>query len=183
MLLGQQFRGSSGYWNNVTLTFDNIVLPPAVPTPYSGDTTGAPTFRRPGNINNLSNIGTAVPYEVVPFYVTADGVYSVETLQAFDSVPLIYSGSFDPDNALANLMKVYNQGLAGDPERDIVLLSTNTQYYLVVTGYLNSDFGPFSGTITNGAGVVGWAELGYVPEPTLLAALPAVALVRRRRSV
>jgi hypothetical protein len=181
MLMAQQFAGSSAGWNNVSVTLDNVALPPTVATSFSGDTTGDPQFNRPSSLTTLSTLGTAVPHEVIPFYVSASGDYDIETLQGFDGYPLLYSGSFSAANPLTNLEELLDVGFAGEPDGGTVTLAAGTQYFLVMTGFENSDFGVYSGTITNGRSVAGQAVLGIVPEPTSLLALAAFTLAGRRR--
>lgn len=181
MLMAQQFEGSSANWNNVTVTLDNIVLPPIVVTNFTGNTAGDPTFNRPATLTTLSSLATAVPYEVIPFYVSASGSYDFETAQGFDGYPLLYSGSFSASAPLTNLKAVLDLGFEGEPDGGSVVLTAGTQYYLVMSGYENSDFGPFAGSISNSRGVAGSATLGLVPEPTTASGLVLLGLIRRGR--
>lgn len=171
---------------------------------WSGDTTGGSTFNRPSSFSTLSGVGTAVPYQVQPFWVTVGGTYSFEVNGGShtDTYALAYS-SFDPNNPLLGLMdgdddfsgsfsllSGTGQGWASSviaPGEGTnysggtgLILNANTQYYAVVTGYGNSDFGSYDAAIGGGQGRV---VLGAVPEPaTMLALFAGVAgLAARRR--
>ncbi len=115
-----------------------------------GDTTGAPTFNRAtANFGGLSGAGSAVPFNAIPFTVTADGNVRVETIvgpTTFDTVAFVYT-SFDPANALAN-------GVAGSDDTGggpcggfncslINQVLPAGQYVAVVTGFNNTDFGVY----------------------------------------
>lgn len=175
---------------------------------WGGDTTGAPTFNRPSGLSSLSGVGTAVKYQVQPFYVTVSGSYAFEanfaTGTSWDGYILAYTGSFNPATPLANLINGdddYTGALpllggtsasAGDAARIATGQSTNfapgglnlvanTQYYAVVAGFGNTDAGQYRAAIGGGQGdVIG----GVVPEPASMAALGAglLAFARRRRS-
>lgn len=175
---------------------------------FSGNTTGDPTFNRPVSIGSLSGVGTAVPYDVVPFYVTVTGSYSMEllsTTSGYDPYALAYS-SFAPGSPLVGLingdddwtgplpmLSATGTGLdasnitPGDSSNFVptgLPLTAFTQYYAVVTGFDNSDFGVYEGAIGRGPGdAIG----GLVPEPSSIALgafglASAVVFGLRRRS-
>lgn len=178
----------------------------AVDAFWSGDTTGDPSWNRPTSFSSLSGVGTAVPYEVQDFWVTASGqyVFEVDGNSHPDTYILVYSGSFNAGTPLANLIAgdddfsgtftVLSGTGQGFASSRIALgessnyggagtglnLTANTQYYAVVTGFGNTDFGTYRAGIGNGPGDV---RLGAVPEPGTMIALGAglAALAARRR--
>jgi hypothetical protein len=170
---------------------------------WSGDTTGDPTFNRPSSMTSLSGVGTAVPYEVQPFFVLTSGQYIMETFGTTHSDPyiLVYGPTWNPATPLVGLVNgdddftgaftlLTGSGSGLDASRIAsgdftnfnsggLNLTANTQYYAVVTGFGNSDFGAYDAAI----GGVGKVRLGLVPEPGTMIALGAgiAALAARRR--
>jgi hypothetical protein len=170
----------------------------------AGSTTGNPTWNRPSSLGGLSGVGTATPYAVVPFYVSAATSYLAETSTPLhDGYLLVYAGSFNAATPLVNLIDGDDDftgpfaflggsgfGLdassigAGDGSNYTLGAGLNlvpaTQYYAVVTGFGNTDAGDFRGAIgsTTGAGGV---TIGLLPAPGALAALGLGGLVATRR--
>ena len=157
---------------------------PAQAVDYTGDTTGADTWNRPLSGNPptlLSGLANATPYSVQPITVDTDGGYSfLSVADGWDNYLFLYAGAFDPAAPLANAVigndDFPNVGASGF---DGVALSTGTTYFVVTTGFSNTDFGAFSNSIS------GPGNVALVPEPgsALLAALglAAVGLRIRRR--
>lgn len=144
-----------------------LVAAPASAAEIVGDTTGNPTWNRPvGGGPGLSGVGTATPYEAIPFTVDAAGNYvlALSALTAnFDIYLHLYQNSFDPNNQLSNLLAGNDDG---GPGLDSLLnfgLATGTSYFAVVSGFSNSDFGSYRLAVT-GPGNVSIG--GAVPEPT-----------------
>ena len=138
----------------------------------TGDTTTGATYNRPlEDLSAISLTGTAVRYGTTQINVSTSGVYTVLTAGAYDTFTTLYSPSFNPlmslNNArianddLAGTTGLRNSGLAFD-------LVANTNYFLVNTGFANTDFGAFVNTI-GGAGVV-------TVNPALVAPAPATIL-------
>lgn len=168
---------------NVNLS---LLLPPPPPTILlSGELdSGDGTFNRPNTgapPTTLSTTGTSVFYEVNPFFVTADGTYSLEQGNStFDDFMVLYGGSFDPLNPLANVIEADDDD--GDGLNSLISrpLVAGVQYYLVNTSFGNNAVGTYDVIVTNPAG--GTAVAGLIPEPAtlgLLAGLAAFALRRR----
>lgn len=176
---------------------------------FGGTTAGDPTFNRPTSLSSLSGVGTAVPYELVPFFVTASGTYSMELhslTTGYDPYALAYS-SFSSGTPLAGLLNgdddfsgslpmlgttvsdaltasLIASGQASNYAAGGLSLTAYTQYYAVVTGFANDDFGTFEAAVGGGPGdAIG----GLVPEPSsiVLGALglaAAIGYTVRRRS-
>jgi len=165
----------------------------AAPVDFSGALTESdPVFHRPFTTFNLSGVGTATSYDVFNFHVTADGVYSMETLSAnfssSDSFLALYANAFDASSPLTNLLRVDDD--SGDDALSLIIeaLQADVRYFLVVTSYFNSAFGTYTGsfdTVSGGGQVVLGDAASDVPEPATLALLPlamlGMTLARRRQ--
>ena len=153
---------------------------------FGGSTTGAPTWNRPLEaLTGLSPIGTAVPYVVTGFTVDQADFFTFDSTATlgWDNFLFLYELTFDPLDPLTN-------ALIADDDNPIVGLSgfslnllAGTQYYLVTTGFGNTNFGDFTNTISANSGT---AVLdATVPEPSTLfvagAGLSLLGLARRRR--
>jgi hypothetical protein len=187
---------------------------------FTGDTTGGPTFNRPVSLSSLSGSGTAVAYQVIPFWVNASGSYAVDVdsqsslgFTHTDQYILVYSGAFNPATPLANLIngdddhaastgaygplatfgvvaptggldgsRIAASGAGGNYAAGGLSLTAFSQYYLVVTGFGNTNVGTFQGAIGGGPGD---AFLGAIPEPGSLALIGLGSMlglfVRRRK--
>lgn len=178
---------------------------------WTGDTTGGPTFNRPVGFGGLSGVGTAVAYEVTPFFVSVSGQYVFEadyrnsTGASWDGYILVYSGSFDAGSPLSNLIagdddylgafSVLPGATTGGLQGSRIALgdasnfggagtglnlTAGAQYFAVVTGFGNAEFGTYTAGIGGGQGLV---TLGLIPAPSAVAllGLGGLAAVRRRR--
>jgi hypothetical protein len=149
---------------------------------YDGSTVGQPTWNRPiqdGSFppSSLSSVGTAVPYEVVPFTVSQFGTYSMmsESLipASWDNYGLLYVDTFNANQPLLN-------ALIGNDDFDVppVIglagfnydLNPGTPYYFVTTGFENTDVGTYRLTIT------GPGDITLVPEPGQVAMMALTIL-------
>ncbi|WP_228014335.1 PEP-CTERM sorting domain-containing protein [Fortiea sp. LEGE XX443] len=162
----------------IALSLGSTLPSQAFTVSYSGDTTNAPTFNRPetegfeGGTNPptaLSSNGTAVPYFSQAFLVDTTGSYDVVGSQAFLGIQFLYQNSFNPTNPLVNLLSGNdpfpdegNSGFNG------LSLTANNQYFLVTTGFDNSDnsFGTFTNTITGPGNITLGTTPANVPEPS-----------------
>ena len=163
-----------------SLAATTFLAPTAQAVNFSGNTTGEPTWNRPLSGNpptSLSGVGTAVPYESQPFYVTANGAYDfliTGTSPAnWDTYAFLYVSNFDPTSQFTNVI-IGNDDFPsiGQSGFNGVGLTANTQYFFVTSGFGNTNFGVYDGSITGGGDVI----LGTVPEPlTMLGAGAAVA--------
>ena len=135
---------------------------------YSGDTTGEPTWNRPSAFDALSVVGTDVPYQVQQFSVTTSGAYSMEVIAgSFDSYLHLYVGSFNPLDQLTNLLALDDDDGAGLFSLIVEPLIAGTQYFLVTTGFSNTNYGTYTNEISGQGNIVlGQAQ---IPEPHMLA--------------
>lgn len=156
----------------------------AAPVDFSGALTESdPVYNRPFTTFALSNVGTAVSYDVFDFHVTADGVYSMETLSASvvndDTFLALYANAFDASSPLTNLLSVDDDAGAGFLSLISRALQADTRYFLVVSSYGNAEFGDYTGrfdTVSGGGQVVLGDAASDVPEPATLALLPLALL-------
>ncbi len=158
----------------------------------TGDTTGKPTWNRPLEgfppVPPLSAVGTAVPYEVTTFTVTADGIYSFVNLATnpvnWDNYLHLYRDSFDPTDQFTNLLAGDDDfGFIGRSGFDFGLLAGVT-YLTVTSGFTNSSFGEWEMTI-RGPGDILLGGGGVIPEPgtwaLMMAGFGLVGCALRRR--
>lgn len=152
--------------------------------PFSGAlSTTDPLFNRPRALNALSTASTAVHYDVIPFTVSADGVYSFETTSAAfspgstdDTFLLLYRNAFNPATPLVDVLAL-NDDIdfsAGNRLSRIggQSLFAGTDYFLVVTSFFNGVTGTYAdemSTVRGGDIVIGGRA--SVPEPGTLALL------------
>jgi len=81
-------------------------------------------------------------HDVIPFYVDTSGTYTLtDNFVTIDASMGVYSQPFDPSNVTAGCVAVVDDLGAAN-------LSANTQYYLVVTTWFPSTFGPYQVTIS-----------------------------------
>jgi PEP-CTERM motif len=154
-----------------------LMAAPAAAQTFTGTTSLAdPTFNRTTAgtpPTTLSLVGTAVHYQLLSFEVTADGNYDfllegTDPLN-WDTFLALYEGSFNPADALQNVLVANDDfptiGVSGFTAG----LMTGTSYFAIVTGFANSDVGAWTLDIS-GPGLavpVG----GAVPEPAAWAML------------
>ncbi|MEO7410103.1 MAG: PEPxxWA-CTERM sorting domain-containing protein [Sphingomicrobium sp.] len=131
----------------------------------TGDTTAGSVFNRPLQDGSaLSAVGTATRYDVINFTVDTNGEYSFIIAAMFDPFFGLYANNFDPNAPLANDL-IYNDDLLGFTTSGFsTALTAGTQYYAVVTGFANSDFGAYALTGA-GPGAINLVNAG-VPEPS-----------------
>jgi hypothetical protein len=138
---------------------------------FQGDTTGDPTFQRPTTVGDGTSgscfttaAGSAIRYEVITFTTDTSGQYVIDILAPdpiFDTYLLLYEGSFDPTDQCQNLIALDDDnastnnstiGAGSYSGRDPLVLTAGTEYNVVVTGFSDTNFGVYNGTISGPSG-------------------------------
>lgn len=152
-----------------TPTRPAAVIPAATVT-YSGTTVGSPTFARA--IADCTALdGDEVNYSVQPFTVDTAGAYDLTSEQDYDAFIFLYTGAFDPSNALTNCTAGNDDGAAGIGTSEIFAasLASGTSYFLVTASYAQGESGSFTNTITGPGNI-------SLPAIALAKTSPGVAL-------
>jgi hypothetical protein len=139
---------------------------------FTGNTAGLSLWQRPiGNGTNppsiLSSMANAVPFLSCPFKVSAGGTYDFlgtsTTPSNWDNYSFVYSNSIDATQPLMDVLignddfsTVGKTGFNGVP------LIAERQYFYVMTGFQNGDFGAFTATITGPGDIT----VICIPEPS-----------------
>lgn len=162
---------------------------------YNDTTVGHSTWQRPvaGNppVPPASGVGTAVRYQAEPFYVTLTGSYnmlSVGTVPInWDNYLFLYHTNFTSALPFSNVIIGNDDNpTIGSSGFNGVNLTAGTQYYLVTTGFSNSDMGAFTNTISGPSTAIRGLVGSAVPEPGSIALLVGMAgmggmMLRRRK--
>jgi hypothetical protein len=157
---------------------------------YSGDTTGRPTWNRPGAGSPPTVISSyTVPYDVFRFTVDAPGSYSFNSSSPYDNYGFLYQGSFNPISPLTNVI-IGNDDSSNIPGTSwdygfSTNLTAGTNYFLVSTGFSLGESGAFTTTII-GSGNISAATAA--PEPftiigTLVGGTAAMRMRKKLKSV
>lgn len=155
---------------------------------FNGDTTSGLTYNRPLSGRPpvaLSNVGTAVRYQVTDFTVSVSGNYNFLNSAAYDAYLGVYSNAFNPGSPLVNALAYDDDAGPGTDSQILALgLLTGVSYFAVSSGFANDHFGAFTLTI-DGPGL---ASSGAVPEPATWALMiggfgMAGGMLRRRNAV
>ena len=149
-----------------------------------GDTTGHRTWNRPLLAGpTITETANAVPYEVIPFFVSASATYILETKATFDTYLHLYDKhGFDPRRQLRGLVAGDDDGGEGTLSEIIFDLTADTQYYAVVSGFANSSFGPFALAIS-GSGDIASVTTVSEPETVILTFIALACLGFSRRKL
>jgi hypothetical protein len=134
-------------WFIDTFAFANGGAIPVVT--FTADTTGAPTWNRPDSSGSaLATSATRTPFQMQPFIVPpgGTGAYTITAdWTGFDGFLFLYRFPFDPAQPLRNFIAgnddyqgIARSRLAGQN------LDAEQRYVVVMTGYGNSDDGPYS---------------------------------------
>lgn len=146
----------------------------------TGDTSGLPTFLRPGDYGGPTPPWiTGVSYQAFNVSATvSDWQYTFMANCEYSCVSFFYENAFDPADPLKNLMAT-----SADAYGFTALMANiepGQRYVYVVSGYNDWDAGQFSLTV----GGKGDISISAVPEPSsglmLLGGLAGIAALARR---
>jgi hypothetical protein len=154
-----------------------------------------PTFNRPLSgtpPGGLSGVGTAVSYDLYPFYVTASASFTLQTLSANlapgtadDTFIALYQTAFNPLAPLTNAIAADDDAGVGSLSLITTALNPGTQYYLVSTSFANGAFGAYTGSISATGAPAAVLGMLPVPEPSsalmMLAGLGVAGILAARR--
>lgn len=154
----------SGFWGLLLIIMAVPTLAAATVT-WSGDLVNDPdgVF----SLTNCSLVAGPVSYnyQAQPFHVDADGIYTLEvTATNFDIWYVLYQGSFDPANPLANCV-TFNDDGGGYPKARIQRALTANTLYVLVTSRCCGAHGTFTNQIS-GPGNITLGYLGAGESPT-----------------
>ena len=117
---------------------------------FTGTTVGAPVYNRGSGCTSLSGVGTATPYHVQPITVSTTGTYSILSVQngGWDGYIHLYQGSFNPGSPLTNCIASNDDFIdIGQSLIPVVTLTAGDSYFLVTSGFENTDSGTFTTTL------------------------------------
>lgn len=181
-----------------TILVCSIALPFAASAGFisiNGSTLGDPTWNRliAGNPpTGVSGVGTAVAYDVILFQVdvstTYDFLSTANNPASWDNYLFLYQDSFDSLNQLTNVIIGNDDfpviGLSGF---NGVALSAGVNYYVVTSGFGNTDAGDFTLNISSNLGTAFIPNVNAVSAPSTLAifalALFGTGMLGRRKNV
>ena len=115
------------------------------------DTTSDDVWDRPFADGTCCSGAGPVSYHIYgAFTVTEAGTYDFSSIQdGWDGYLLLYETAFDPMDQTANFVIGNDDGAGGIGTSDFsVALATDTEYFLITTGFGAGDFGNFTNTIT-----------------------------------
>lgn len=184
--------------STITHTFDNSYGPAGNWQEYSGALgAGDPTYNRVFFTFEfvLSAVGTSVYHDVQPFFVDADGTYTIASASGYNNYLSLYASAFDPANPLSGVQAVNDEAInvlrgnqfaaiptaedSGGTSRIDVALHAGTQYYAVTSSFSNGQGGAYTNLIVGPGGVA----MGLVPEPAIgLISLVLLSTRRLRRA-
>lgn len=138
----------TGWLDQVDFTSFNFTAP--------GTTAGRSLWRRPEQGAPpvaLSARGTAVPYDMMRFTVGTTGTYTLKSTAGWDNYLFLYSTAFDPASPLSNVLLGNDDFESAGTAGFATTLTAGTPYFLVASGFNNSDSGKHILDISGAGGV------------------------------
>lgn len=128
------------------------------------------SFTRP-DTSGLMLAGITAYYEVMPFRVTASGMYTLTMLQASfsdggtDGFFVLYQGTFNPLNPIVNVISVNDDQPSTTLPLITATLNPGVDYVLVTTTYGSSITGAYTNSLTGPGSIVFSAPPVFQPNP------------------
>lgn len=136
----------------LTIFFGICVISGFSQTVFNGLLDGSdPIFNRP-NVGipptSLSDVGTAVSYDLVPINIATTGLYDISTTSTWDNFLILYNvGGFNAASPLTNAL-VANDDLVSSSSGFSYNFTSPGTYYLVICSFKNGVTGPHTITLT-----------------------------------
>lgn len=141
-----------------------VVAMPASAAIFAGNTTDSPSYRRPRGSDPTETVFGRHRYDVFKFNVSQSGTFDFTMFtadNAFDTVIGIYQTAFDPASASTNILGQFDGDQPGLPQEIFsVDFTTGIDYFAVISGFTETDFGEYRLEVTGPGEVVG-AEVGF----------------------
>jgi hypothetical protein len=130
---------------------------------WVGETRGSVAFYRPdvsGPIAPTGLAGIATGFTALPFSISEDGGFRVDTFSGFRAVVGLYHTSFDAARPRANALVFEFEAIPS------IRLAAGRPYFVLLTGAGSADFGSYVLTVSGPGRIVGFDPL-FFPEGTI----------------
>jgi hypothetical protein len=131
---------------------------------WIGQTQGNIAFFRPdvsGPVAPTGLAGHATGFTALPFEISEDGLFRIDTFAGFRAIVGLYHSSFDATRPKTNAL-TFEFGNISD-----ISLTTGRPYFALLTGEDSADFGSYALTVTGPGSIIGFDPL-FFPEGTII---------------